>query len=142
MIRVYGPASPVARGGTVALNFLDPDGRVIDERAVTRDASAAGISLRTGCFCNPGAGEAAFGLTRGPLRDAWRTLSRGLGTGTGTGTVENYLSLVGLPTGGAIRVSLGIASTLGDVDAFLDFAERTYRDRRPDLTGLAPRHGC
>ncbi len=141
MIRVYGPATSVARGGTVALNFLDPDGRVIDERAVTRDASAAGISLRTGCFCNPGAGEAAFGLTRGPLRNAWRTLSAGH-SGAGAGLVEDYLSLVGLPTGGAVRISLGIASTLEDVDAFLDFAERTYRDRRPDLAGLSPRHGC
>ena len=139
MIRVYGPASSAARGGTVALNFLDPDGRVVDERAVARDASAARISLRTGCFCNPGAGEAAFGLTRGQLREAWRTLSRGLGV---RATADDYLSLVGLPTGGAVRVSLGVASTLDDVDAFLDFAERTYRDRLPDLTGLAPRHGC
>jgi len=140
MILVYGPPSSVARGGTVALNFLDPDGRVVDERAVARDASAAGISLRTGCFCNPGAGEAAFGLTGGQLRNAWRTLSRE--RGHGTPTVEDYLSLVGMPTGGAVRVSLGVASTLDDVDAFLNFAERTYRDRRPDLTGLAPRHGC
>jgi selenocysteine lyase/cysteine desulfurase len=139
MIRLYGPAAPAARGGTVALNVLDRDGRVVDERAVTRDASAAGISLRTGCFCNPGAGEAAFGLTRGPLRHARRTLSRGR---AGAATVEDYLSLAGLPTGGAIRVSLGVASTLSDVDAFLDFAERTYRDQRPDLTGLVPRHGC
>jgi selenocysteine lyase/cysteine desulfurase len=144
MTRLYGPASTAARGGTVALNFLDPDGRVVDERAVARDASAAGISLRTGCFCNPGAGEAAFGLGRRPLRDAWRTLARGRGANAGLGpaTVEDYLSLVGLPTGGAIRVSLGVASTLDDVDAFLDFAERTYRDRRPDLTGLTPRGGC
>jgi selenocysteine lyase/cysteine desulfurase len=48
----------------------------------------------------------------------------------------------GLPTGGAVRVSLGVASTLDDVDAFLDFAERTYRDRSPDLAGLSPRHSC
>jgi len=113
---------------------------VVDDRAVARDASAAGISLRTGCFCNPGAGEAAFELTRGQLRDAWRTLSRE--RRHGAATVEDYLSLVGMPTGGAVRVSLGVASTLDDVDALLDFAERTYRDRRPDLTGLAPRHGC
>jgi len=144
MIRVYGPASSAARGGTVALNFLYPDGQVVDERAVARDSSAAGISLRTGCFCNPGAGESAFGLTRRHLRGARRTMTRGrgTGTGTGTGTVEDYLSLVGLPTGGAVRVSLGVASTLDDVDAFLDFAERTYRDRRQDLTCLSPRHGC
>ena len=57
MVRVYGPPTGIARGGTVALNFLDPDGQVIDERAVSRDSSAAGISLRTGCFCNPGAGR-------------------------------------------------------------------------------------
>jgi selenocysteine lyase/cysteine desulfurase len=138
MARVYGPQTGLARGGTVALNFLDPDGRVIDERAVSRDSSAAGISLRTGCFCNPGAGEAAFGLTRRDLGDAGRVLSRR----RVTGAVDQYLSLVGLPTGGAVRVSLGIASTIDDVDAFLDFAERTYRDRRPDLAGLSPRHSC
>lgn len=138
MVRVYGPGSVVLRGGTVALNFLDPAGRVVDERAVARDASAAGISLRTGCFCNPGAGERAFGLTREVLR-AQRLQA---GQGARPGTVDDYLDVIGLPTGGAVRVSLGVASTLADVDAFLDFAERTYRDRRPALAGLAPRHGC
>ena len=111
---------------------------VIDERAVSRDASAAGISLRTGCFCNPGAGEAAFALSPRNLRGARRALSGG----RGAHSVDDYLSIVGLPTGGAVRVSLGVASTLDDVDAFLDFAERTYRDSHPDLTGLPPRHSC
>ena len=60
MARIYGPASTRDRGGTVAFNLLDPDGRVVDERAVARDTAAAGISIRTGCFCNPGAVEAAF----------------------------------------------------------------------------------
>jgi selenocysteine lyase/cysteine desulfurase len=138
MVLLYGPRTGLARGGTVALNFLDPDGRVIDERAVSRDSSAAGISLRTGCFCNPGAGEAAFGLTPRGLSDAGRVLSRR----RTASAVDEYLSLVGLSTGGAVRVSLGIASTIDDVDAFLDFAERTYRDRRPDLAGLSPRHAC
>jgi len=135
MIRLYGPASTARRGGTVALNFLDPAGRVVDERAVARDASAAGISLRTGCFCNPGAGERAFGLTRQILRSRRIQASR-------PGTVDDYLNLIGLPTGGAIRVSLGVASNLADVEAFLDFAERTYRDRWPGLADLAPRHTC
>jgi selenocysteine lyase/cysteine desulfurase len=120
----------------VALNFLDPDGRIVDERAVSRDASAAGISLRTGCFCNPGAGEAAFGLDAGDLAVARRVLA------TSRVSMDDYLSLVGMPTGGAVRVSLGVASTLDDVEKFLDFAEATYRDRHPDLTGLSPRTGC
>jgi selenocysteine lyase/cysteine desulfurase len=136
LARVYGPARMVSRGATVALNFLGPDGEVIDERAVTRDSSAARISLRTGCFCNPGAGEAAFRLNSTDLARAGRTLAK---SATCAG---DYFSLVGMPTGGAVRVSLGIASTLDDIEKFLDFAERTYRDRRPNLNGLAPRTSC
>jgi selenocysteine lyase/cysteine desulfurase len=137
MVRVYGPTSVSARGGTVALNFLDPDGRLVDERAVARDAAAERISLRTGCFCNPGAAEAAFGLDEAQLRAARRAQAHRTDV-----TVEDYLPLVGMDMGGAVRVSLGVASTLEDVEAFLDFAERAYRDRRPDLAGLAPRTAC
>jgi selenocysteine lyase/cysteine desulfurase len=128
----------------VSFNFLDPAGRVLDERAVARDASAAGISLRTGCFCNPGAGEGAFGLTRADLLGPrWaRAVGRQRFQRKDLSTVDDYLRLIGLPTGGAIRVSLGIVSTLDDVGSFLDFAERAYRDRPADLTALPPRHNC
>jgi len=56
--------------------------------------------------------------------------------------VDDYLQLTGLPSGGAIRVSFGLASDLRDLDRFLDFAERTYRDADPDRSGLAPRLHC
>jgi hypothetical protein len=52
------------------------------------------------------------------------------------------LRLIGLPTAGAVRVSFGLASTVGDVERFVDFADATYRDRRPDTTGLPPRDRC
>lgn len=138
MVRLYGPRDGRARGATVAFNFLDPRGAVVDERAVARDTSAAGISVRTGCFCNPGAGEWAFGLSRRDVRGPWWQgfLRRGMRT------VDDYLDLIGLPSGGAVRVSLGLASDLGDVDRFLDFAERTYRDASPSRDGLAPRLRC
>jgi selenocysteine lyase/cysteine desulfurase len=149
MIRLYGPDSLVARGGNVAFNFLDPAGRLVDERAVERDASAAGISLRTGCFCNPGAAEWAFRLTKKDVRGPWwagllgRTgLLRQGAMRRGISTVDDYLEMIGLPTGGAVRVSLGLASTLTDVESFLDFAESAYRDRWPDLEGLSPRLHC
>ena len=64
---VYGPASRDRRGATIAFNFLHPDGRVVDERYVDRVASQRNISLRTGCFCNPGAGEVAFTISRETL---------------------------------------------------------------------------
>jgi selenocysteine lyase/cysteine desulfurase len=143
LIRLYGPATILARGGTVAFNFLDPAGRIVDERAVGRDASAAGISLRTGCFCNPGAGEWAFGLSRRDVRGPWWSalLVGGFSCQTVT-TVDDYLDRIGLPTGGAVRVSFGLASNLADVEAFLDFAERGYRDKSADLVGLAQRLHC
>jgi selenocysteine lyase/cysteine desulfurase len=142
LIRLYGPAGLTSRGGTVSFNFLDPAGRVIDERAVARDAAAAGISLRAGCFCNPGAGEWAFGLSSRDVRGPWWSALAGARRWQRIGTVDDYLSVIGLPTGGAVRVSAGLASNLADIEAFLDFAERTYRDRPADLAGLAPRLSC
>ena len=138
MVRVYGPLDGTARGGTVAFNFLDAHGTVVDERAVARDTSAAGISVRTGCFCNPGAGEWAFGLTRRTVRGTWWRgfLRRDMQT------VDDYLNLIGLPSGGAVRASLGLVSNISDVERFLDFAEQTYRDREPDRGGLPPRLRC
>lgn len=136
MVRVYGPGTVDARGGTVALNILDAAGTVVDERIVARDTAAAGICVRTGCFCNPGAGEAAFSIARRTLRGAvLRTAASG-------GTLDDYLTRLGLPSGGAVRVSLGLPSTIADVDAFLDFVARTYRDRPVDPRGLAPRLRC
>jgi selenocysteine lyase/cysteine desulfurase len=133
MARIYGPANLRARGGTVTFNLLDPSGRLVDERAVTRDTAAAGISIRTGCFCNPGAAEKMFDLTRA---DVTRGLRRD------TRTMDEYIGLLGAPTGGAIRASLGLASTVEDAERFLSFLEATYRDRVPDVSDLAPRAGC
>ncbi|MEU5703950.1 aminotransferase class V-fold PLP-dependent enzyme [Streptomyces aurantiacus] len=133
LVRVYGPYDLVARGGTVALNLLDADGRVIDERVVTRDSASRGISLRTGCFCNPGAGEAAFALPPSRLRSAARRRLASL---------EEYLDLLHLPSAGAVRVSLGLSSQPRDIDTFLTFVQETYRDRAPGAAGLEARGGC
>jgi len=133
MARIYGPASNCDRGGTVAFNLLDPSGRVVDERAVARATAAAGISIRTGCFCNPGAGEGAFQLTKADWRRALRGHAR---------TLDQYVDLLGLPSGGALRASVGLASNVDDVERFLVFLEMTYRDHVVGTAGLAPRQGC
>jgi molybdenum cofactor sulfurtransferase len=117
MVRIYGPAGMLMRGGTVTLNFYDPDGRLLDYRRVEELASAQRISLRTGCFCNPGAGEAAEGLTEDDIL-------AGLETGADM-TLPRFLQVIqhrGGKSAGAIRVSLGVVSNFADVDAFLEFA--------------------
>ena len=133
MVLIYGPADTRDRGGTVAFNLLDLRGHLVDERAVARDTAAAGISVRTGCFCNPGAGEGAFNLTR---THVVRALHRG------ARTVDEYLEVLELQNGGAIRASVGLASNLADVERFLTFVEMTYRDRLADTSSLEPRLRC
>jgi selenocysteine lyase/cysteine desulfurase len=133
MVRIYGPADDRDRGGTVSLNLLDPGGHLVDERLVATESAAARISLRTGCFCNPGAGEGAFDLTGERLRGSRRW---------GAASVDEYLVRLGMRTGGAVRVSLGLASDLADVDRFLDFVGDTYRDRPAATDGLKPRLRC
>ena len=130
--RIYGPATWDRRGGTIAFNFLDRDGRVVDERLVDRAAAAHRISIRTGCFCNPGAGEAAFALSPAALRRA---------APGATTILDDPLARVGMPTGGAVRVSLGLASTFADVHRFIAFASG-FRDREADPSGLPPRLSC
>ncbi len=117
LVRIYGPATTTMRGGTVTMNFYDPDGHLLDYRRVEELAGAEGISLRTGCFCNPGAGEIADGLTEEDMR-------AGLASGPDI-TLPRFLQVMhdrGGKSAGAIRVSLGLVSTIADVDRFLTFA--------------------
>ncbi|KHE80281.1 PLP-dependent transferase [Neurospora crassa] len=146
MVEIYGPTDTKMRGGSVAFNLLDARGKYVDERLVAFESAAAGISLRTGCFCNPGAGEAAFGLdiwtsfSRLPLPTLWR-MWRGQGRDKEL-SFEELLRVLGLPTAGGIRVSFGVASNERDVESFFGFVEKTYRDRVTGKEGLPDRMGC
>ena len=71
MVRIYGPTTTEARGGTVTFNLYDPHGHLLDYRRVEELAGNEGISLRSGCFCNPGVGEIAEGLTEDDMRAAY-----------------------------------------------------------------------
>jgi molybdenum cofactor sulfurtransferase len=118
VIRLYGPATMAERGGTVTLNIYDPEGRLVDYRRIEELAAQRAISLRTGCFCNPGAGEAAEGLTEDELRAGVAEFGEGI-------NLQRFLHFLqgrGGKSAGAIRVSLGIASNYADVERFLDFA--------------------
>jgi selenocysteine lyase/cysteine desulfurase len=127
MVAIYGPSGIEARGGTVAFRVSDPRGAIIDARQVARDASAAGISVRTGCFCNPGASETAFELSAAAIAEARRR---------GGLTSDDYHDAPGVK-GGAVRASVGVASNIDDVEAFLVFMENAYRDRLAGPSMLA-----
>jgi selenocysteine lyase/cysteine desulfurase len=131
-VTIYGPRSWQRRGATIAFNFLHPDGRVVDERYVDRVAQQHNVSLRTGCFCNPGAGEVAFTISR-------KTLVGGeFGDGM---TLDDYIRAIGLPSGGAVRASLGLASNFCDINRFMSFAA-AFLDLADVPDDLPPRIAC
>ncbi len=123
LVSVYGPMDAKDRGGAVALNFADSNGSPIDHRVIEAEANLRGISLRTGCFCNPGAGEIALGISRDELATCFTrpTHAKRL-------TIDEFRDCIDGKSTGAVRVSLGIASDFKDVAAFLEFA-RGFLDR-------------
>ena len=133
VVQLYGPPGCRGRGGTIALNFLDPTGKFIDERLVSRRANIQSISLRTGCFCNPGAAAAAQGVLPQAQVHAFQHEERP--------SYEDWLTELGMQTGGAVRVSVGLVTTFADVHHFVAFA-RTFLDAIPDESDLPPRQHC
>jgi selenocysteine lyase/cysteine desulfurase len=117
-VRIHGPADTVERGGTVTFTMQDPDGRPVDDRRVEELANRVNISLRTGCFCNPGAGEIAHGLTAAQMR-----------TWFGRDEPMSFLELRGHLLAehdrlvAAIRISVGLATNFADVFRFLCFVQ-------------------
>jgi selenocysteine lyase/cysteine desulfurase len=91
LVRIYGPQDAKDRGATVAFNVLDSNGNPIPFADVVERARVHGVSLRGGCFCNPGAAEAALRFSIPPRTDV-----------------------------GAVRASLGIASNEPDIDRAID----------------------
>lgn len=114
LVQIHGPTDTRRRGATIALTLHDAAERPIDFRLVEQAANAARISLRTGCFCNPGAAEYARGLTSADLAPWFHR--------DPPPTLQQFQQAFHPQPPGAVRVSLGIASNFADVYAFLQFA--------------------
>jgi molybdenum cofactor sulfurtransferase len=117
LVKIYGPVTNEKRGGSVALNFVDEIGSVIDHRIIEEGANHASISLRTGCFCNPGAGEMALGISSEELSACFTQPDHDQSL-----TYDEFRLCIDGKASGAVRVSLGLASNFLDVEAYLEFA--------------------
>ncbi|HEU4533436.1 MAG TPA: aminotransferase class V-fold PLP-dependent enzyme, partial [Polyangiaceae bacterium] len=112
LVRLYGPRDRARRGGTVAFNVCDRAGRLVPYPSVESLATRANIALRGGCFCNPGAAEAALGLDPKRVGACLRDLGEGFSVG-------RFASCLGGAVG-ALRASLGLANDERDVDRALE----------------------
>ncbi len=128
LVELYGPRSTEARGGTVAFNLLSPSGRIVPFGVVDREASARGISLRGGCFCNPGASEVAFDLPAGSALRCFESM--GPGEFNLRDLADCFEEDVAV---GALRASVGVATNAADLDRLRTFLEDA-RDRAADAT--------
>ncbi len=123
MVRIFGPTTMEARGGTVAFYLLAPDGSVYDVDRMERLAGLERISLRTGCFCNPGDGEVAHNISRDDMAECFTGKPKPV-------TFTECTDIIRDATGkmpNTMRISLGMASTFADVYRFMHFA-RSFRD--------------
>jgi selenocysteine lyase/cysteine desulfurase len=117
LVRLYGPMTTERRGGAVTVNFMDKNGGPIDHRVIEDDAGKVNISLRTGCFCNPGAGEIALGISRVDLDVCFTQPGH-----EDRLSLDDFRRCIDGKNSGAVRISLGLVTNYNDVQAFLTFA--------------------
>jgi molybdenum cofactor sulfurtransferase len=117
LVRVYGPTNTEKRGGAVTVNFFNKEGRAIDHRYIESEANKSNISLRTGCFCNPGAGEIALGISRLELDVCFTRPGH-----ESRLSLDDFRLCIDGKNSGAVRISVGLMTNFNDVQAFLSFA--------------------
>jgi selenocysteine lyase/cysteine desulfurase len=102
-VRIYAEPD----GGTIAFNLDGVPYWDVESRARER-----GVALRGGCFCNPGASEAAFGIPPSRLASCLENL--------GPTFTPARLAACSHTAVGAVRASLGLANNEADVARALD----------------------
>jgi selenocysteine lyase/cysteine desulfurase len=117
LVRLFGPATTEDRGGAVTVNFYDKNDQAFDHRFIESEANKVNISLRTGCFCNPGAGEIALGISRVELDVCFTAPDH-----KDKMTIDDFRLCIDGKSSGAVRISVGMVTNFNDVQAFLTFA--------------------
>jgi len=117
LVRVFGPTTNKGRGGAVTANFYDKNDNAFDHRFIESEANKVNISLRTGCFCNPGAGEVALGISRVELDVCFTSPGH-----EDRLSIDDFRLCIDGKSSGAVRISVGPITNFNDVQAFLSFA--------------------
>ncbi|MEX1001102.1 MAG: aminotransferase class V-fold PLP-dependent enzyme [Crocinitomicaceae bacterium] len=113
-LNIFGPKDRENVGGTIIMTFLNPDNTPVPFEAVEQMANNKMISIRSGCFCNPGIDEINNCLSTEELSGYFTSRDKG-----------NYYDMITFlnKMRGATRVSVGIATTKKDLDTFIGFVK-------------------
>ncbi len=121
LLKIFGPSHFENHGGNIIMSFFDQDGKMIPSSVFEMTANANNISIRTGCFCNPGVNETNNLLTKDEVSKYFLNQ-----------TSEEYDEYVNLlkELRGATRVSVGMATTTEDLQKLVDlmatFLNKSY----------------
>ena len=122
LIKLYGPANTDNRGGTFLINFLDANGEMYPFQFIEDRANEETISLRSGCFCNPGIDETNHDLSADDLQLFFKSREHG-----------DYFDMIRHlgKLRGAVRVSLGFPTTKKDITRFISFSKKFLNKKVP-----------
>ncbi|MFT4969426.1 MAG: molybdenum cofactor sulfurtransferase [Chitinophagales bacterium] len=112
IIGIYGPKDTISRGGTIIFNVLDKEGHPIPFTTIEEEANKLNISIRTGCFCNPGVDEINNCLTSQDIAKYYTARED-----------ASYLEMINFlgKMRGAVRISVGFITNQKDLDILVKF---------------------
>lgn len=114
VVHIFGSDNRDDAGGTMIMTFVDAEEHLIPFEKIEELANDRMISIRSGCFCNPGIDEINNCLTTDELAKYFSSRDSG-----------NYQDMITYlnKMRGATRVSMGIATTKDDLDTYLEFVK-------------------
>jgi selenocysteine lyase/cysteine desulfurase len=123
LIKLYGSKNTENRGATFLINFFDIKGQLYPFHFIEEKANANMISLRTGCFCNPGIDETNHCINRDQLKDYFTGRQHG-----------DYFDMIQYlrKLRGAVRVSFGFPTSSEDILKFIHFAKTFLNKKVPE----------
>ena len=112
LVQIFGPKYHQNVGGTVILAFYNKNGNRYEFEQIEEQANQYNISLRSGCFCNPGIDETNNCLTDNELATYYSSHQEG--------DYKDMIKFLGKMRG-ATRISVGIATNKNDIDTLINF---------------------
>lgn len=111
IVKIYGTKSFDNRGGNIIMNSFDINGKLYSGSEFESLKNANMISIRTGCFCNPGIDEINHQITHDEVGKYFTNKKD-----------QDYKDVIAhlKEIRGAIRVSVGIATTTRDLAKYIN----------------------
>jgi molybdenum cofactor sulfurtransferase len=112
--RIFGSLDMERHGGSLVMTFFDQNGEKYAYEDIEKMTNTERISIRSGCFCNPGVDEINSCINNDEFGNYFSSHK--------TDDYERMLRQLKRMRGGT-RVSVGIATTSGDLKRFVGFLE-------------------